>query len=77
VQCHLGAGELRRKDVSDLLPRKIVNPVKHRPEQRAADLQDRCENSGGQHLMGRPPSAMECGGEAQNYQNNVSLFLSL
>lgn len=77
MQCHWGAGELRKKDVFDLLPQEIVNPVKHRQEQTAADPQDRCENSGGQRLMGRPPSAMECGGEAQNYQNNVSLFLSL
>lgn len=63
VQCHLG--ELRRKNVSDLLPRKIVNPVKHRREQRAADLQGRYENSGGQRLIRRPPSATECGGEVQ------------
>jgi hypothetical protein len=46
VQCHLGAGELPKKDVSDLLAQKIVKPVKHRQEQRAADPQDRYENFG-------------------------------
>lgn len=68
MQCHLGAGELQKKHVSDPLTRKIVNLVKHRQEQRPADPQGRYENSGRQRLIGRPPSATECGGEVQNYQ---------